>query len=127
MLDVAAIRQSAQVVLARLNRSDFKLALDEKAWPGVSRRADLLLTESRSGALLKLELPFLDFVMQRHTGDIASSVQAGYLDRLERFKAQLLNTYNASAEQDMMLVRLQTNHRFATQKFALNSGVLEVL
>jgi len=121
------VRQSAQVVLARLNRSDFKLALDEKAWPGVSRRADLLLTESRSGALLKLELPFLDFVMQRHTGDIASSIQAGYLDRLERFKAQLLNAYNASAEQDMMLVRLQTNHRFATQKFALNNGALEVL
>jgi serine/threonine protein kinase len=121
------VRQSAQVVLARLNRSDFKLALSEKAWPGVSRRSDLLLTETRSSGLLKLELPFLDFVMQRHTGDIASSIQAGYLDRLERFKAQLLNAYKASTEQDMMLVRLQTNHRFATQTFALNNGVLEVL
>jgi serine/threonine protein kinase len=121
------IRQSAQVVLARLNRSDFKLQLVEKAWPGVSCRFELLLTESHSGKQLKLELPFLDFVMQRHSGDIASSIQAGYLDRLERFKAQLLASHSGSADQEMMLVRLQTNHRFATQKFALNNGVLEVL
>jgi serine/threonine protein kinase len=121
------IRQSAQVVLARLSRSDFKLQLVEKAWPGVSCRFELLLTESHSGKQLKLELPFLDFVMQRHTGDIASSIQAGYLDRLERFKAQLLASHGGPADQEMMLVRLQTNHRFATQKFALNDGVLEVL
>ena len=121
------IRQSAQVVLARLSRSDFKLQLVEKAWPGVSRRFELLLTESHSGRHLKLELPFLDFVMQRHMGDIASSIQAGYLDRLERFKAQLLAHHRDSSDQEMMLVRLQTNHRFATQKFALNSGTLEVL
>jgi serine/threonine protein kinase len=121
------IRQSAQVVLARLSRSDFKLQLVEKAWPGVSCRFELLLTESHTGKQLKLELPFLDFVMQRHTGDIASSIKAGYLDRLERFKAQLLNSHGGSADQEMMLVRLQTNHRFATQKFALNDGVLEVL
>jgi hypothetical protein len=49
------------------------------------------------------------------------------LDRLERFKAQLLASFSGSADQEMMLVRLQTNHRFATQKFALNNGVLEVL
>jgi len=121
------IRQSAQVVLARLSRSDFKLQLVERAWSGVSCQFELLLTESHSGQQLKLELPFLDFVMQRHTGDIASSIQAGYLDRLERFKAQLLASHGASADQEMMLVRLQTNHRFATQKFALNDGVLEVL
>jgi hypothetical protein len=121
------IRQSAQVVLARLSRSDFKLQLVEKAWPGVSCRFELFLTESHSGKQLKLELPFLDFVMQRHTGDIASSIQTGYLDRLERFKAQLLASFSGSADQEMMLVRLQTNHRFATQKFALNNGVLEVL
>lgn len=122
------VRQSAQVVLARLNRSDFTLALKEVAWPGISRRFHLLLTENRSHAELKLELPFLDFVMQRHTGDIATSIQAGYLDRLERFKAQLLAVFKESADQDMMLVRLRTNHRFATQKFALNNnGVLEVL
>jgi len=121
------VRQSAQVVLARLNRSDFTLALKEEAWSGISRRFHLLLTENRSHADLKLELPFLDFVMQRHTGDIATSIQAGYLDRLERFKAQLLAVFKESADQDMMLVRLRTNHRFATQKFALNNGVLEVL
>jgi hypothetical protein len=65
--------------------------------------------------------------MQRHSGDIASSLQAGYLDRLERFKAQLLASNGSSTDQEMMLVRLQTNHRFATQKFALHDGVLEVL
>lgn len=121
------VRQSAQVVLARLNRSDFKLALNEEVWSGVFRRFDLLLTEARSNARLKLELPFLDFVMRRHTGDIATSIQAGYLDRLERFKAQLLTAYKEPADQHMMLVRLQTNHHFATQRFALNNGVLEVL
>lgn len=121
------IRQSAQVVLARLSRSDFKLQLMERGWSGVSRRFDLLLTESHSGRQLKLELPFLDFVMQRHMGDIASSIQAGYLDRLERFKAQLLAGHRDTAEQEMMLVRLQTNHRFATQRFALNNGTLEVI
>jgi hypothetical protein len=65
--------------------------------------------------------------MQRHSGDIASSIQAGYLDRLERFKAQLLASHSGATDQEMMLVRLQTNHRFATQTFALNNGVLEVL
>jgi serine/threonine protein kinase len=122
------VRQSAQVVLARLNRSDFTLALKEEAWSGISSRFHLLLTEARSNARLKLELPFLDFVMQRHTGDIATSIQAGYLDRLERFKAQLLAASKTNVDQDMMLIRLRTNHRFATQKFALsNNGVLEVL
>ena len=121
------IRQSAQVVLARLSRSDFKLQLMEKSWPGVSRRFELVLTEVLSRTQLKLELPFLDFVMQRHAGDIASSIQAGYLDRLERFKAQLLSSHMGSADQGMILVRLQTNHRFATQTFTLNNGGLEVL
>lgn len=121
------IRQSAQVVLARLSRNAFRLQLVEKAWPGVTRRFELLLTETNSGKQLKLELPFLDFVMQRHTGDIASSIKAGYLDRLERFKAQLLASHGGVVDQEMMLVRLQTNHRFATQRFALNNGIMEVL
>lgn len=121
------IRQSAQVVLARLNRNDFKLQLVKSGWSEVSARYDLVLEEKQSKATLTLELPFLDFVIQRHRGDIANAIQTGYLDRLERFKAQLFSSRSATSEQEMMLVRLQTNQRFATQTFALNNGVLEVL
>jgi hypothetical protein len=123
------IRQTAQVVLARISRSDFRLTLVPRGWNEISVRQDLLLRQGDRASMptLRLELPFLDFVMLRHTGDIAMAVQAGYLDRLDRFKAQLLSHARSSVDHDVTLIRLQTNQRFATQRFSLNDGVLEVV
>jgi hypothetical protein len=119
------MRQSAQVVLARFNRNDFVLELRKSDGTMGAKSSSLVLKDTRYGAELPLELPFLDYVTQRHNGDMGGVIQANYIDRLERFKARLLR--RAGVQNGMMLVRLQTNHRFATQRFILGSNKLEVL
>jgi hypothetical protein len=119
------IRQTAQVVLARFNRNDFVLELRKVGGVLGANRYSPVLRDIRYGAELELELPFLDYVTQRHNGDLGGLIQANYIDRLERFKAQLLRC--AGVQDGMMLVRLQTNYRFATQRFSIRSSRLEVI
>jgi hypothetical protein len=123
------VRQSAQVVLARFPKEDFRLHLVEsKSYTGELRR-DLVLEgrDDRVGARLRLDLPFLDYVMQRNQGEIGRDLQASYIDRLERFKGQLIRKANAGQGDDIMLVRLQTNLTFRKQIYAVRENRLEVI
>jgi hypothetical protein len=76
-------------------------------------------------ANLILTLPFLDYVVMRHFGEVGEILQAAYVERLERFKAQV-QTLAREERTDIMLVRLRTDHTFRRQQYTVHNGVLEV-
>jgi hypothetical protein len=121
------IRQSAQVVLAQIDfLNEFKISLS--SCERVEQRRDLELTgQGRlNGIRLTLSLPFLDYVLARHQGEVGESLQAAYADRLERLKADLIHQCRSGEDDDMLLVRLRTNHTFLRQHYAVAGGKLEV-
>jgi len=122
------IRQSAQVVLARHPEDDFRIVLRSRTNAAGARRRELvLIVETRDGQPeLSLRLPFLDYVMLRNQGELGQDLQASYVDRLERFKGQLIQHAGARRGEEMMLVRLRTNHTFRRQIFAVRDDRLEV-
>ena len=122
------VRQSAQVVLARYARDDFQVRLVTSRSVGGGARRELVLDVStgHGGLRLALSLPFLDYVMLRSRGEIGRALQASYIDRLERFKGLLIRNAGTRETDDIMLVRLRTNHTFRRQIFAVRNGRLEV-
>jgi len=122
------VRQSAQVVLARYPEDDFRIALQTTPNPAGGMRRELLLEGPPSNRRLNLplSLPFLDYVMLRNRGEVGKALQSSYIDRLERFKGQLIRYATGRRTDDIMLVRLRTNHTFRRQIFAVREGRLEV-
>lgn len=121
------IRQSAQVVLAEIDFvNEFKMGLSTSE--AADQRRDLVLTgQGRlAGIRLTLSLPFLDYVIARHQGGVGETLQAAYSDRLERLKADLINRCRSDEDDDMLLVRLRTNHTFLRQHYAIANRTLEV-
>ncbi len=121
------IRQSAQVVLAQIDFSrDFKLRLTGPE--AISYRRDLALIGQGwlKGISLKLNLPFLDYVLARHHGQVGETLQAAYANRLERLKADLITRCRSNDDEEMILVRLRTNHTFLRQHFKVTPEGLEV-
>jgi hypothetical protein len=53
-------------------------------------------------------------------------LEASYIDRLERFKGQLIAHAPHDNKDKIMLVRLRTNHTFRRQFFAVRNQRLEV-
>ena len=122
------VRQSAQVVLARYPEDDFQVRLitDESNAGGVRR--DLVFDGHRRSKelVLRLTLPFLDYVMMRNQGEVGRDLQASYIDRLERFKGQLIRSSASKDDDDIMLVRLRTNNTFRRQIYSVRGNRLEV-
>ena len=123
------VRQSAQVVLAELdwvNSTALKLAVTESATG--EQRKDLVLhgKDRIDGLKLPLKVPFLDYVMMRHFGELGEVLEASYLERLDCFKAQVQQKASAHDDERIMLVRLKTDHTFRRQRFAVNGNNLEV-
>ncbi len=122
------IRQSAQVVLARFSEDDFELRLVVMDDGVGSHRRELVLASrnERFDAQLPLGLPFLDYVMMRHQGEVGQDLQTSHVDRLEKFKGQLLRRATSDRADDVMLVRLQTNHTFRRQVYTVRGDRVEV-
>ncbi len=120
------VRQSAQVVLASFPTDNFDIALRKHANPAGGMRRDLVLKGPAETLVLELPLPFLDYVMLRNRGEIGKALEASYIDRLERFKGQLIAHAPHDNKDKIMLVRLRTNHTFRRQFFAVRNQRLEV-
>ena len=121
------IRQSAQVVLARFHEDDFLVSLRQLTTVNNLPRRELVLKFQRDQQVeLELNLPFLDYVMLRTQGGMGQDLQASYMDRMERFKGQLIRISANSNGDEIMLVRLRTNHTFKRQIYAVRAGRLEV-
>jgi hypothetical protein len=120
------VRQSAQVVLACIPESNFKLSITSlnNCFGGL-RRELVLRVNGNKNIDLRLELPFLDYVMIRNQGAVGKNLQTSYIDRLEKFKAQLIRLAGSRGD-NIMLVRLRTNHTFRRQIYAVRSNKLEV-
>ncbi len=123
------IRQSAQVVLAQIdfgNEFSLELVQSENDW-GEKRNDLCLLGRGRlKGINMPLTLPFLDYVLMRHCGETGEILQSAYVDRLERLKAQLLKLANRAQNDDILLVRILTNHTFFRQNYVVHNNHLEV-
>lgn len=123
------VRQSAQVVLAELDwSSSVDLLLEEVHDACEEARRDLVLLGKGTinGIQLSLQLPFLDFVMMRHQGELGEVLQASYMERLDRFKAQVHQLARQTNDHEILLVRLKTDHTFRRQLFAVKEHKLEV-
>ena len=122
------IRQSAQVVLAQIDWSnEMSLEVTRRHHAAGGDRADLELHGRGriAGADLILTLPFLDYVVMRHYGELGEVLQAAYVERLERFKSHILSLA-MEKRSDVMLVRLRTDHTFHRQQYTIREGRLEV-
>ncbi len=123
------VRQSAQIVLAQVDWSTATvLELRESKNASGEQRKDLVLRgkDRIDGVELLLPVPFLDYVMLRHFGELGEVLDASYRQRLDRFKAQVHKQATAADDERIMLVRLRTDHTFRRQYFSVNKGCLEV-
>ncbi|MBU2008222.1 hypothetical protein KJ743_03915, partial [Patescibacteria group bacterium] len=122
------IRQSAQVVVAQIDWSnETSLELVTRTNVAEGGRTDLELQGRGriTGARLVLTLPFLDYVLMRHFGEVGEILQAAYVERLERFKAQVQELARETRTH-VLLVRLKTDHTFRRQQYTVRDGLLEV-
>jgi hypothetical protein len=122
------IRQSAQVVLAQVdwsNETTLELTHRQNAAGGDRTDLELVGHGRIDGANLVLSLSFLDYVVMRHFGELGEILQPAYVERLERFKAQVQRLARETRP-DVMLVRLKTDHTFRRQQYTVRDGGLEV-
>ena len=122
------IRQSAQVVVAQVdwsNETALELIPRSNAAGGIRTDLELHGSGRISEAKLVLTLPFLDYVLMRHFGEVGETLQAAYVQRLEQFKAQVQELAKETRAR-VMLVRLKTDHTFRRQQYTVRDGKLEV-
>lgn len=120
------VRQSVQVVMAKIDFwESFKIILvDNKK----TNRRDIVLkghNEMRN-VTITLDIPFLDYVMARNQGEIAGSLKNIFALRLERLKSDMLRASKKEEKNDLLLVRLMTDHSFNRLYFSVRDGKLEV-
>lgn len=123
------VRQSAQIVLAEIdwvNSTSLKLTVTESATGEQQKNLILHGKGCIDGLKLPLKVPFLDYVMMRHFGELGDVLEASYLERLDCFKAQVQKKASTYDDERIMLVRLKTDHTFRRQRFAVNGNNLEV-
>lgn len=121
-----ALRQSVQLLQARYPLQNFILELKKMEEVPGQDRYELILKERFSGIELKLELPFLDFVMLRRAGKLDYRLDRGYLDRLERFKSRLLKQFQSDrSETELDLFEFTTDGRIGIQKIRLIQDELQ--
>lgn len=118
---VRDLRQSAQVVLAQVDFfRDLQLELKRDAMG----RCDLILI-GKNGISMTLPLPFLDYVMARHQGELSGTMKTIYANRLDRLKTDLIKNYKEE-NNNLLLVRLMTDHSFERQYFSVQGKTMEV-
>ena len=99
--------QTSQILLAKIPRDHFQIRLECINDVFGPKRYRLLLRDIYRDERLQLDLPFLDFVMLRHEGEIGQRLNMAFLDRLDRFKGSLLVHYgpksgDASSELEVL-------------------------
>lgn len=120
------VRQSVQILLKKIPIPNFTLEFEPKAQSKNSKQYSLVLCEQVSKEKLILELPFLDFVMMRNTGEIGQKLNMSYLDRLERFKNLLLASKYYTDKNNLELLEYNSNSELKTYKFSFNNDIVEV-
>ena len=120
------IRQSVQIILAKIPLSHFSLEMRPLNQQLKPQRYVLTLVEKYSKEPLFLDVPFLDFVFMRNYGEIGQQLNRAYIDRLERFKAVLLD-FGEYAPETLELLEMTDDGRFQPRKFIFGQNTLQVL
>ena len=119
---------STQMVLCRLQTSDFTLNSKPLYKLKDLQTKTLKLEVKESDIELKLDLPFLDFVARRYQGEVAEQLSAYYADRLEQFKVQLLEENSGIRKHGSLeLLHIGANRDFQVMEININGDYLEVL
>ena len=122
------VRQSAQVVIAQVDWSSettLELVASGDVAGGTRRDLELRGAGRLYDVSLVLTLPFLDYILMRSSGEVGETLQAAYVERLERLKATI-QSRAAEIPGRVMLVRLRTDHTFRRQQYSVVDGTLEV-
>ncbi len=143
------IRQSAQAVIARF-KWEWRNTIDLQIKEDSRGNKQLFLIKARKGASLRnpeaipegsyiplpLPLPFLDYLLKRHMGNIARTEFQNYQKRLDTFKIAILQDEKKDGSfennDSILLVRLNSKRMLKDITFRLspkdeNSKKLEVL
>ena len=114
------IRQSAQVVLGKVNFSEnFSVKLNN----------GIVELQGKAGCKdinLELTLPFLDYIYHRKNGGISSVLQSSYVDRLEKFKADILDRCRLSNDDGIVLLKQNKHYELCQSRLRMEGGKLEV-
>jgi serine/threonine protein kinase len=118
------LRQSVQLLLARVPFDNFHLDFDPIYRLKTLRRFQLRLRDKNHPRIaLDLDLPFLDFVMNRSAGRVGGRLNRAYLDRLERFKELLRRQY---AIPELTLLEFTADGNFKPQRIQAGADSLQV-
>ena len=118
-------RQSVQLLLAQIPLVSFRLHWRQLNQLFEPKRHILILQEKMSKYELPLDLPFLDFVLMRDMGEVGQRLQAGYRDRLERFKTQLLE-YSGYKTEHLVLLEMERDGKLKTRSLDIHEKQLQV-
>ncbi len=113
------LRQTVQILLAKIPLTCFALSMEKVSSSFNSGRCVLTLVDKISNECLPLDLPFLDFVLMRGMGEVGHSLDPGYADRLERFKAGLLRFKNYCVSDGLELLEFTSKGAFKVHKLII--------
>ena len=114
------IRQSAQIVLGKINFNDnFTLKIEDNILTLVGKA-------SCKGVNLELTLPFLDYISYRKNGGVGSILQRLYMDRLDKFKMEILEHCALSNDDGLVLLKQGNKYELLQQRIRMVYGRLEV-
>jgi len=119
---------ATQIILCKLTTDDFKLGINTLNEVGELKNNQLVLRlKDDDSAELILDLPFLDFVARRYQGEIAEQISSFYEDRLDLFKAMLLDKKGNDEEESLTLLKVGSAESFQVLNIRVTDDALEVL
>ncbi|MCR4440643.1 MAG: protein kinase [Peptococcaceae bacterium] len=120
--------QSNQLILKRFRSEDFTLKTEVNYSLDKVTSRILVLKYKNSNIEIALDLPFMDYVTQRYKGEVVEELTAGYIDRLEQFKAQLLNDEASDYSPEyLQILQIKADRSFQVLKIRVSDDYLEVL
>jgi serine/threonine protein kinase len=124
-----ALRQSSQILLAKIPLDHFQIRLEPINHIFGPKRYRLILEDTYRNEHLHLDLPFLDFVMLRHEGEMGQGLNMAFLDRLDRFKGALLERYgpkNRDRSSELEVLQRTLDDQIVIRKLFLEGDIVRV-
>ena len=112
------VRRSAQPVLADCDFSrSFSVTLDADGTPVLRGRGRAL-----EDVELRLSIPFLDYIADRGVGALGRGLDRAYRNRIEAFKAALLERLVDTQSEELVLLRKNADGSLSTLSVRIREG-----
>ncbi len=99
----ASVFQISQLMVCSISKRMLRINYDDK------KRLPYLYIKNKKNIRLDLSLPLLDYIENIVAGDISESLNPIYKTQLERFKLQLIEYAHDSEDDEITLVRMQSD------------------